>query len=279
MNIDLKNILESEIVSTIEALIGIQPSIKFKTYKELNIISFLLPEIVFYPIELTNNKKLALTVNKQMTSALSNMMMGEGIELDSNLVLNKDDLDAVKEIFANIAGATMNTMNASDKFTYLETTKDKKEIMFVSEESELSLEDYSGMYSFEIELQEGNKKVKTELNFLFNHELENNLSNKEEKKEQATQVSENKNRLIDKIKDIEMEVSLRIGNTKMLLRDIVNIDIGTVIELDKLANDPVELYVENTLIAYGETVIVDGNFGIQITKIISDLPTKKELKG
>jgi len=53
----------------------------------------------------------------------------------------------------------------------------------------------------------------------------------------------------------------------MLLKDVLNMDIGSVIELNQLANDPLEILVGDKVVAMGEVVIVDGNFGVQITKI------------
>ena len=59
---------------------------------------------------------------------------------------------------------------------------------------------------------------------------------------------------------------------KMLLKDVLSMDIGSVIELDQLANDPLEILVGDKVIAMGEVVIVDGNFGVQI----GEIGTKRE---
>ncbi len=53
----------------------------------------------------------------------------------------------------------------------------------------------------------------------------------------------------------------------MLLKDVLSMDIGSVIELNQLANDPLEILVGDKIVAMGEVVIVDGNFGVQITEI------------
>jgi flagellar motor switch protein FliN/FliY len=58
----------------------------------------------------------------------------------------------------------------------------------------------------------------------------------------------------------------------MLLKDVLSMDIGSVIELDQLANDPLEILVGDKVIALGEVVIIDGNFGVQI----SDIGSKRE---
>uniref|UniRef100_UPI0027383194 flagellar motor switch protein FliY n=1 Tax=Helicobacter pylori TaxID=210 RepID=UPI0027383194 len=72
--------------------------------------------------------------------------------------------------------------------------------------------------------------------------------------------------------DVKLNVKVRIGQKKMILKDVVSMDIGSVVELDQLVNDPLEILVDDKVIAKGEVVIVDGNFGIQIT----DIGTKKE---
>jgi flagellar motor switch protein FliN/FliY len=69
------------------------------------------------------------------------------------------------------------------------------------------------------------------------------------------------------IMDVKLPVKVRIGKKRMLLKDVLNMDIGSVIELNQLANDPLEILVDNNVIAQGEVVIVDGNFGVQITTI------------
>ncbi|PDW75016.1 flagellar motor switch protein FliN, partial [Helicobacter pylori] len=79
-------------------------------------------------------------------------------------------------------------------------------------------------------------------------------------------------RNISMLLDVKLNVKVRIGQKKMILKDVVSMDIGSVVELDQLVNDPLEILVDDKVIAKGEVVIVDGNFGIQIT----DIGTKKE---
>jgi flagellar motor switch protein FliN/FliY len=55
----------------------------------------------------------------------------------------------------------------------------------------------------------------------------------------------------------------------MFLKDAVNMDIGSVVELDKLLNEPIDIIVNNKVIGYGEVIVVDGNFGIRVTQMLS----------
>ena len=74
---------------------------------------------------------------------------------------------------------------------------------------------------------------------------------------------------IDLILDVPLEISVVLGKTKKNIRDILNLSSGSLIELDKLAEEPVDILVNGKKIAYGEVVVVDENFGVKITGIVS----------
>jgi flagellar motor switch protein FliN/FliY len=71
--------------------------------------------------------------------------------------------------------------------------------------------------------------------------------------------------------DVYMELTVELGRTKKLIRDILGIGEGTIIELDKLAGEPVDILVNHKLIAKGEVVVIDENFGVRVTEIVSPL--------
>ena len=71
------------------------------------------------------------------------------------------------------------------------------------------------------------------------------------------------------ILDIPLEISVEIGRTKMLIRDLLKLNQGSIIELEKFAGEPVEVYVNGKLMAKGEVVVVNDRFGVRITEIIS----------
>lgn len=72
------------------------------------------------------------------------------------------------------------------------------------------------------------------------------------------------------ILDVKVDLTVRIGSCMLPMRDVVELGEGTVLQLDQLANEPVGLYVNDKLIARGEVVVVDENFGIKITQIVGD---------
>ena len=84
--------------------------------------------------------------------------------------------------------------------------------------------------------------------------------------EQNTQPLPNNMELI---KDVPLEVTVRLGKTVMKIRDILELGDGSIIELDKLAGEPVDLLVNGKLVAKGEVVVIDENFGFRVKDIIS----------
>ena len=84
-------------------------------------------------------------------------------------------------------------------------------------------------------------------------------------------------RNIDLILDVPLEISVVLGRTKKSIKDILNLGTGSLIELDKLAEEPVEILVNGKKVAYGEVVVVDENFGVRITNIISSNDRVKTL--
>ncbi len=73
---------------------------------------------------------------------------------------------------------------------------------------------------------------------------------------------------IDLLMDVALDVVIELGRTVMPLREVLNLGPGSVIELDKLAGDPVDILVNNKLVARGEVVVIEENFGVRITEIV-----------
>ncbi|MBI5058316.1 flagellar motor switch protein FliN [candidate division KSB1 bacterium] len=75
--------------------------------------------------------------------------------------------------------------------------------------------------------------------------------------------------------DIELDLSIELGRTSMLIRDIVKLGPGSIVELDKLSGEPVDLYVNGRRFAKGEVVVVDENFAVRITELV---PVEERMK-
>lgn len=92
----------------------------------------------------------------------------------------------------------------------------------------------------------------------------------------SLQESESKN--LNMLLDIPLQVTVELGRTKRSVKEILELSAGSIIELDKLAGEPVDILVNNRLIAQGEVVVIDENFGVRVTDIISQSDRIKKLK-
>jgi len=92
-------------------------------------------------------------------------------------------------------------------------------------------------------------------------------------------VSEKEQQNIGLILDVPLDISVILGRTKKTIKDILELGTGSVVALDKLTEEPVEILVNGKKVAYGEVVVIDENFGVRITSIISNVDRVKSLKG
>lgn len=68
--------------------------------------------------------------------------------------------------------------------------------------------------------------------------------------------------------DVKVKVTVQLGSSELPMGDVIELNPGSVIQLDQLAKDPVGLFVNGTLVGYGEVVVVDDHFGIKITELV-----------
>ncbi len=271
---DFMKLFESETTGTIEALVGEAPSLEMKEEQELSIISNIIPPIVLVKLSVSGDIEASAMVAlpPNLSASLSDMMMGE--EASDREDVSEDDIDATKEIISNIFGAIATSLSAQKELPVLSFSIDSVEL--VSGDSEISLEAFSRMFVYNFALG----SLKSLMMFIIDEKLRTALSGESEKTTPANEISPSNEQggssvnlnsdemaNIALIMDVKLPVRVRIGKKKMLLKDVLNMDIGSVIELNQLANDPLEILVDNHVIAEGEVVIVDGNFGVQITTI------------
>ncbi|ADO05165.1 flagellar motor switch protein FliY [Helicobacter pylori] len=281
---DFIKIFIQEVVSTLEGLVGKAPSVGLE--KEVSngeeswesLISAPYARVMISAIE-KEESSIELVAPVVLVTALSDLMLGgEGASKEE---MDNDDLDAFKEMASNIFGAIATSLKSQELLPKLNFTTINAEIA-----KELpKKEDYAKMmvFSFKMEaLKESQIILLTTA--AFERQFEKMHQEEKEEKEETTKSTaeevkthdaslENiEIRNISMLLDVKLNVKVRIGQKKMILKDVVSMDIGSVVELDQLVNDPLEILVDDKVIAKGEVVIVDGNFGIQIT----DIGTKKE---
>jgi flagellar motor switch protein FliN len=83
---------------------------------------------------------------------------------------------------------------------------------------------------------------------------------------------------IDFLLDIPLEITVELGRTRMLIRDLLQLGHGSVVELEKLAGEPMEILVNSKLIARGEVVVANEKFGVRLTDIMSPAERIRQLR-
>ncbi|EDZ61505.1 flagellar motor switch protein FliN [Sulfurimonas gotlandica GD1] len=281
-------LFEDETIGTVEALVGQAPKLEMKEEQNLSIISNIIPPIVLAKLSVSGdiNATAMVALTPNLAASLSDMMMGE--DASDRDDVSDDDLDASKEIISNIFGAISNSLSAQKEIPVLSFKIDS--IEFVGEDSDVSLEDYSKMYVYKFMIGDLTSLFMFILDENLNNSLEGNtkdnshdsmspsMSSVSSDYTSNVKLSGEEMNNISLIMDVKLPVRVRIGKKKMLLKDVLNMDIGSVIELNQLANDPLDILVDNHVIAQGEVVIVDGNFGVQITSIGSKRERLTQLK-
>jgi flagellar motor switch protein FliN/FliY len=80
---------------------------------------------------------------------------------------------------------------------------------------------------------------------------------------------ENQSRRLELLLDVPLDLSVELGRTRMSIQDLLNLSPGSVVELDKIAGEPLDILINDRLIARGEAVVVNDKFGVRITDIVS----------
>lgn len=89
--------------------------------------------------------------------------------------------------------------------------------------------------------------------------------------------ADNASRPLDFILDIPLEISVELGRARMVINDLLQLGQGSVVELSKLAGEPLEIFVNGKLVARGEVVVVNEKFGVRVTDIVSPMERVKSL--
>lgn len=108
--------------------------------------------------------------------------------------------------------------------------------------------------------------------------MEQNLNTAAEQPKKANAQEGDDVHNLDFILDIPLRVSVELGRTKIFVRDLLQLGQGSVVELAKFAGEPLELLVNEKLIARGEVVVVNEKFGLRLTDIISPVERIEQLK-
>jgi flagellar motor switch protein FliN/FliY len=228
------------------------------------------------------NLGLYVSMNAKLASIISDLMlMGPGQAKD---ILDPDDIDSLKELFSQIFGAYAQVIRENGykvSFDGFSSEKPQDGSFFESEFeiiikniTESSLYQYINIDEFKkvldslkIEISQSQDTKNTAPIFEIADESKHN------------QVQETSKDNLNLLMDIELNARVRIGSKQMLLKDIVKLSEGTIIDLDKNVDEPMEILVNGKTIAKGIVVVVGGNFGIKITHVGTKEDRIKSLGG
>ena len=96
--------------------------------------------------------------------------------------------------------------------------------------------------------------------------------------EENRDITPKEKRKLDTILDIPVTISMEVGRSNISIRNLLQLNQGSVVELDRVAGEPLDVLVNGTLIAHGEVVVVNDKFGIRLTDVISQLERIKKLR-
>lgn len=269
---DFLKVFVDEATSTIEGLTG--KSAKFSEYQEFDVGAqdSIKPPLVRAVFHTSDGGKFGILASAVLMGAIGEWMMGE-TEISKKSELDSDAMDGAKEVVSNIISAVSTTLGAQKEIPKISLMLEKCD--FVPDS--LDLDTFHKLFFYDVQIADLNEKFA----LVMDEKLYSTLTqaNAESESADGSESSESKIikiegelKNINLIMDVRLPIRVRIGNKKMLLKDVLTMDIGSVVELNQLANDPLEILIGDKRVAYGEVVIVDGNFGVQITEI----GTKKE---
>lgn len=141
----------------------------------------------------------------------------------------------------------------------------------MSEEDKLAAEWAAALASDE---QESVKKEKEQAAFASQAKVATFKDMSDEAKAPRTDATRKE---LDFILDIPLDVSAELGRTRLLINELLQLGQGSVVELNKLAGEPLEVYVNGKLVARGEAVVINEKFGVRLTDIISPIERVKQL--
>ncbi|MFM2478327.1 flagellar motor switch protein FliN [Celerinatantimonas sp. MCCC 1A17872] len=94
----------------------------------------------------------------------------------------------------------------------------------------------------------------------------------------GSSLSDEEQQKLDAILDIPVTISMEVGRSSINIRNLLQLNQGSVVELDRVAGEPLDVMVNGTLVAHGEVVVVNDKFGIRLTDVISQTERIKKLK-
>ncbi len=272
---EFSNALNTSLEEVLKTLFSLSIVSKFidLNIKEKDDIQF--EDGVFFTCKITvdsQDKTCFAYIKKEFASILSDLMlMGPG---EAKEQLEPDDLDALKEMLSQVFG------NFQTSFKETLGKDITIEIEDVKEEP-IEIED-SKYYTMEFDIAIPNIKNDV-IRFLAKQDSMDEIFKEEEPQqedvpfdevedteiqaEEQTSTRKNAPDNLDIILDIDLDVKIRIGEKQILIKDLLDLREGSIIELEKSIDEPMDILINNKVVAQGIVVVVGGRFGVKITNI------------
>lgn len=275
---DLSNILNNEFENTLEQLLS--KKIKIDSIQKIRSTS-IAEKLIECNVQVNVkgfSSSLYFYIPTSTATKFEFLMLGEtGAKKE---IINEETVDAIHEIISNICGSFSTSVNAQGLADLGSIRTDIQDTKIVESSSLLSKED---AYEFKFTIEEEIFYVVIVFDKLllsFFSEI-TGVYQKEVKEEHQLQ-STNSNSLanghhfilpsknLELLYNVKLKLSVRLGTKIVLLKDILRWDLGEIIELEQMVNEPLEILINGVKIGEGEAVIVEGKFGLKIKKILNE---------
>lgn len=269
---DFIELFIQEMIATIDGMMGRTAVVTHKDDTEVNDSLLAMPfgkVVVDVALGASQVSTMCFIMPESLATALPDLMMG-GEGNTGKDIMDDDDKDGLKEVFQSITGALATALGGHEKLPHFSFSI--SDVSNVNSEGELSDFDQASRFDVRIDSVESELIMLTKNDLLTHVPKDLKAPSSSASASKDVSLSDKEMRNIGMLLDIGLNVKVRIGQKRMLLKDVISMDIGSVVELNQLASDPLEILVNDKIIGKGEVVVVDGNFAIQITEI----GTKKE---
>lgn len=272
---DLSSIFKNELANTLEQLLGkkatVEDVIEEKTYDS---DTFIECDVKFDFKGVSTG--IMFYIPNQTATNFEYLMLGGMGDLKDNI--DDETTDAVNEIISNICGSFCTSVNAQG----LADVSGIKSEVKSSKMVEKSVIDKKELFVFKVSLEE----QKTPLIVVFDKLFKPFFSTFTGEESSSSQVAApqvptpaaqptlsgvaHPSKNLELLYNVRLKLSVRLGTRIVLLKDILRWDVGEIIELEQMVNEPLEILINGVKIGEGEAVIVEGKFGLKIKRIIHE---------
>lgn len=280
---NLSEIFKNELTNTLEQLLSNEAHIEGITkfdHKDLSSTQFIQSTVKFEFKDLISTWFIYIPTASAVR--LEYLMLGGMGELKERL--DDEVTDAVNEIISNICGSFSTSVNAQN---FADINPVKSEILGSNIVTGQVLKGKENTFHFEITLNyekvslymSFDKIILPYLSTITGYKEENknkqNETDTDQNNENGITKSEIKN--LELLKKVKLKLSVRLGKKILLLKDILKWDIGEIIELEQMVNEPLDILVNGVKIGEGEAVVVEGKFGVKIKRLTNLSNSIKEI--